>query len=229
MISTMNTDNAPIWEYFQNSSLESFDDSAPRFRYLIAQSGKPSGVLLNIGAGNGALERLAAVEGWNVISVDPDASTLAKLSAPRIDTRQGVIENLPVDSDSVNVVVVSEVFEHLSPESMSAGLKEITRILKPTGKLLGTVPYRESLAANMVFCPDCKKVFHRWGHQQTFDVPRLREAVSAHLHPVTIRPRFFLDWKSTLAQFPKVAASFLGIHSGNEHIFFVCRPNSKRN
>jgi SAM-dependent methyltransferase len=136
MISTMNTDNAPIWEYFQNSSLESFDDSAPRFRYLIAQSGKPSGVLLNIGAGNGALERLAAVEGWNVISVDPDASTLAKLSAPRIDTRQGVIENLPVDSDSVNVVVVSEVFEHLSPESMSAGLKEITRILKPTGKLL---------------------------------------------------------------------------------------------
>jgi SAM-dependent methyltransferase len=224
----MNTDNAPIWEYFQNSSLESFDDSAPRFRYLVARAGKPPGVLLNIGAGNGALERLAAGKGWNVISVDPDASSLAKLSAPRIDTRQGVIENLPVASDSVDVVVVSEVFEHLSPESMSVGLKEITRILKPTGKLLGTVPYRESLAANMVFCPDCKKVFHRWGHQQTFDVPRLREAVSAHLRPVIIRPRFFLDWKSTLAQFPKVAASFLGIHSGNEHIFFVCRRNSKR-
>jgi SAM-dependent methyltransferase len=223
MISTMNTDNAPIWEYFQNSSLESFDDSAPRFRYLIAQSGKPSGVLLNIGAGNGALERLAAVEGWNVISVDPDASTLAKLSGPRIETRQGVIENLPVDSDSVDVVVVSEVFEHLSPESMSAGLAETKRVLKPTGKLLGTVPYRESLAASTVFCPGCKKVFHRWGHQQTFDVPKLREALSVHMRPLTIRPRFFLDWKSTLAQFPKVAASFLGIHSGNEHVFFVCR------
>jgi SAM-dependent methyltransferase len=223
----MNTDNAPIWEYFQNSSLESFDDSAPRLRYLVACAGYPSGLLLNIGTGNGALERLAAAKGWNVISVDPDASTLAKLSASNIDTRQGVIENLPVDSNSVDVVVVSEVFEHLSPESMSAGLEEIKRILKPTGKLLGTVPYRESLAANMVFCPDCKKVFHRWGHQQTFNVPKLREALSAHLRPVTIRPRFFLNWKSTLAQFPKVAASFLGMHSGNEHIFFICHRDSK--
>jgi SAM-dependent methyltransferase len=224
----MNTDNAPIWEYFQNSSVESFDDSAPRLRYLVARAGNPSGVLLNIGTGNGALERLAASKGWNVISVDPDASTLAKLSAPGIDTRQGVIEKLPVDSDSVDVVVASEVFEHLSPESMSAGLGEIKRILRPTGKLLGTVPYRESLAANMVFCPDCKKVFHRWGHQQTFDVPKMRGALSAHLRPVIVRPRFFLNWKSTLAQFPKVAASFLGAHSGNEHIFFVCRPHPKR-
>jgi SAM-dependent methyltransferase len=186
----MNTDNAAIWEYFQNSSLESFDDSGPRLRYLVARAGNPSGVLLNIGTGSGALERLAAAKGWNVISVDPDASTLAKLSAPKIDTRQGLIENLPADSNSVDVVVASEVLEHLSPECMAAGLAEIKRILKPTGKLLGTVPYRESLAASMVFCPDCKKVFHRWGHQQTFDVPKLREALSAHLRPLTIRPRF---------------------------------------
>jgi len=224
----MNTDNAPIWEYFQNSSLESFGDSVPRLRYLVARAGRPSGVLLNIGTGDGALERLAAVKGWNVISVDPDASTLAKLAAPRIETRQGLIENLPVDSNSVDVVVVSEVFEHLSSESMAAGLAEIKRILKPTGRLLGTVPYRESLAVNTVFCPDCKKVFHRWGHQQTFDLPKLRDALSVHMRPLTIRPRFFLDWKSTLAHFPKVAASFLGIHSGNEHIFFVCRPHPKR-
>lgn len=225
----MDTDNARIWEYFQNSYPQSFDDSAPRLRYLVARAGNPSGVLLNIGTGNGALERLASAKGWTVVSVDPDASTLAKLSASKIDARQGVIENLPADSNSIDVVVVSEVFEHLSPASMSAGLAEIKRILKPTGKLLGTVPYRESLAANMVFCPDCKKVFHRWGHQQTFDVPKLREALNAHLRPVTIRPRFFLNWKSTLAQFPKVAASFMGIHSGNEHIFFVCQLKSERN
>jgi len=224
----MNTDNGPIWEYFQNSCVESFDDSVPRLRYLVARGGNPSGVLLNIGVGNGALERLAATRGWNVISVDPDASSLAKLRAPGIETRQGVIEKLPVDSDSIDVVIASEVFEHLSPESMSAGLAEIKRILKPTGKLLGTVPYRESLAASTVFCPDCKKVFHRWGHQQTFDVPKMREALSTHLHPVVVRPRFFLNWKSTFAQFPKVAASLLGVHSGNEHIFFVCRRYPKR-
>ncbi len=124
---------------------------------------------MNIGCGDGYLERSAQQKGWQVVSVDPDSKSVDELKANGIDARCGFIESLPVESESINVVVSTEVFEHLIPDSMEAGLKEIHRILSPGGILIGTVPYRENLADNEVFCPDCRKSFHRWGHHQSFD------------------------------------------------------------
>jgi SAM-dependent methyltransferase len=222
-LSQPNTDNSAIWEYFQNDKLYLFAGSMPRFKYLIKAAGKPRGTLLNIGCGDGAVERLAQKKGWTVVSVDPDKPSVDKLVADGIDARTGLIEQLPVCDKSVDIVVVSEVFEHLSAESIAGGLPELCRVLKNDGELIGTVPFRENMDDNTVLCPGCKKVFHRWGHQQTFDESRMRELLTKHFKSITMTPRFFYNTKSTLAQLPKVIASKFGVHSGGENLFFRAR------
>jgi SAM-dependent methyltransferase len=222
-LSQPNTDNSAIWEYFQNDKVYLFAGSMPRFKYLIKAAGKPRGTLLNIGCGDGAVERIAQKKGWTVVSVDPDKPSVDKLVADGIDARTGLIEQLPVCDKSVDIVVVSEVFEHLSSESIAGGLPELCRVLKNDGELIGTVPFREDLDENTVLCPGCKKVFHRWGHQQTFDESRMRELLTKHFKSITMTPRFFYNTRSTLAQLPKVIASKFGVHSGGENLFFRAR------
>lgn len=86
----------------------------------------------------------------------------------------GYGQNIPFESNFFDVVVVSEVLEHLSPEIMHATLSEIHRVLRKGGLLLGTVPARENYHQKIVVCPYCAKIFHRWGHLQTFTMQQMR-------------------------------------------------------
>ncbi len=88
---------------------------------------------------------------------------------------------LSVDPENLDVVVCTQVLEHLAPLVIAAGLEEIRRVLVPGGVLIGTVPYRENLAESQVFCPHCQEEFHRWGHQQSFDESRVCSVLSEYL------------------------------------------------
>ena len=89
--------------------------------------------------------------------------------------------------------------EHLDDATLAAGLTEVGRVLKADGHLIGTVPYREDLSASMVVCPDCGKVFHRWGHERSFDKDDLRLALSrGGLRAVTIGTYAFPDYSKKL-------------------------------
>ncbi len=103
---------------------------------------QPGQTVLDLGCGAG-LDLLLAVEkvGANgrVIGVDmnDDMLALAKRNCqdhPNIELRQGVIENLPIDSDSVDWVISNCVI-NLSEDKQSA-FDEIARVLKPGGKML---------------------------------------------------------------------------------------------
>ncbi|VVE56290.1 methyltransferase [Pandoraea communis] len=59
------------------------------------------------------------------------------------------MEGLPIESDSVDTVILQEVIEHL-PNHLSA-LQEICRILKPGGELFLTTPNRSSLASKLAY------------------------------------------------------------------------------
>jgi len=151
-----------------------------------------------------------------------------------IDARRGIIESLPVASESINVVVATEVFEHLMPDSMEAGLKEIRRVLMPEGILIGTVPYRENLSDNEVFCPHCKMTFHRWGHHQSFDESRMRSVLENYFFARKVSPAFFapwkaLDWKGKLSVSARLAFSLFGIHGSTSNLLFIAAMHSTKN
>ena len=187
-----------IWGYFQGDGVGVFSDSRVRLNYLFRKAERISGgrrlKILNIGVGNGWLERCCFGRGWETYSLDPDEKAIAKLVSDGIRGKVGYIEKIPFPDRDFDVVFCSEVLEHLSPVQFSAGLQEIRRVLKDEGCLIGTVPYKEDFDNNMAVCPDCGKVFHRWGHLQVFDRGKLAESLAAAgLKVVITRTRSFLN------------------------------------
>ncbi|MGB9121062.1 MAG: class I SAM-dependent methyltransferase [Candidatus Angelobacter sp.] len=222
------TSQFELWSHFQTERLDAFEASKSRLDYLLRLAEKKSKgrSLLNIGCGSGYLEQAAKQKNWKVLSVDPDAQSVDRLKAMEIDARRGIIESLPVASGSIHVVVSTEVFEHLNPDSMEAGLKEIQRVLLPGGILIGTVPYRENLSENEVFCPQCKMTFHRWGHHQSFDESRMRSALENYFSACKVSPAFFapwkiLDWKGKLSVSARLAFALFGIHGSTSNLLFI--------
>jgi SAM-dependent methyltransferase len=220
-----------IWSYFQQKQISSFDGAYWRLERLVHYAARKHRfpAILNIGIGNGYLELLAHQRRWAVTSVDPDEDAVNRLRAQNIDARRGVIEQLPLDSESVDVVFASEVFEHLNPNSLRAGVQEIARVLRPDGHVFGTVPYKENLAENECICPKCKHIFHRWGHEQTFTAARMRAVLELSLNVDICEPRYFPSWK-TMDLRSRINAVLrisilnpLGIHRSNENILFIAK------
>jgi SAM-dependent methyltransferase len=71
-------------------------------------------------------------------------------------------------AESVDVVLLIEVLEHLLPDDLAPTLAEIRRVLRPGGHLVVTTPHDEDLAASMLHCPDCGSTYHRWQHLRSF-------------------------------------------------------------
>ena len=188
-----------IWRHFQNCAVESFDGARPRLEYLVRQiarlaTSRPVRVL-NIGIGSGHLERTAQARGWEVHSLDPDPEASRRLETEGVHAHVGYVEKLPADDGSFDFVVASEVLEHLTDPQRAAAVREIARVLVPGGWFLGTVPYHEDLAACQVMCPCCGAVFHRWGHQASFDEARVAAELAPAFRVEKLRRTAFVQWR----------------------------------
>lgn len=224
-----------LWDYFQTEGIEVFADSIPRLTFLLHQAQgylRKSGVskpqVLNIGVGNGWLESQCVTKGWNTYSLDPSQVAIKKLEENGFLGKVGSIEAIPYDDNLFDVVFCSEVLEHLSGEQIQLGLKEINRVLVKGGYLIGTVPFNENLLANQAICPDCGKIFHRWGHQQSFTQASLSQILSQYFFIKKIKIIYCvswssLNWKGKVEAVIKKIISKLGIHGKNETLFFVVK------
>jgi len=216
-----------IWDYFQNKAPESFDGSRARLQHLMKSIGRPH-VVLNIGCGSGIFEKLALAEGIDIYSLDPSEKSVQKLRQTLQlgdKAKVGYIQSIPFPESHFDIVVVSEVLEHLTPEVMTQGLAEIRRVLKPGGRVLGTVPSRENLEDQIVVCPCCGKRFHRWGHEQTFEPEKLRRALCDYFVSARTSARPFiawsaLNWKGKIVSAIKFLVCILGVHGSNQHVVF---------
>lgn len=192
--------NDGIWEHIQTKRVAMFDRAEGRYRAMAALArrrvGRDGGRVLNIGIGPGRLERLLLERGWRVACLDPGAKALAANAPAGVDARCGYAQEMPFDAAAFEVVIASEVLEHIEPATRERALAEVARVLAPGGWFIGSVPFREVLADQEVICPDCEKVFHRWGHVSTFDLPAMREELSRQFEAVHCRRLTFVDWRS---------------------------------
>jgi len=79
-------------------------------------------------------------------------------------------EQLPYPDNSFDLIICVETIEHLKENDLDTIFNEFHRVLKPnTGHLFITTPYHEDLSMNMVFCPQCQQVFHKYQHLRSFD------------------------------------------------------------
>jgi SAM-dependent methyltransferase len=222
-----------LWSHFQNERTDLFSGAYWRLQQLVQYAARryKTPEVVNIGTGDGYLERHAAGLGWHVTAVDPDERAVDRLRAAGIDGRVGVIECIPLPDSFADVVFASEVFEHLTENSLTTGLAEIRRVLRPGGRLIGTVPYRENLAEQECVCPGCGLSFHRWGHQQSFTPQGLANFLASVFAIERCEPVYFPSWKMMDFR-SKVRAALriallnpLGVHRTNENILFICRKH----
>jgi ubiquinone/menaquinone biosynthesis C-methylase UbiE len=96
---------------------------------------------VDVGSGTGtfALALKRRRPDAQVIGVDGDEEILAlaraKPGAAGIEWREGLAQELPVETGSADVVTTSLVIHHLLPEDKRAALAEMKRVLRPGGRL----------------------------------------------------------------------------------------------
>lgn len=227
-------DQTKIWDYFQND--EELGDAAfnarPRYEFL-AHHIKPGMSVLNIGVGRGGLESILVKKGVLVSSLDPGENAIDRLRkqyALGDRAKVGFSQAIPFPDCQFNVVVMSEVLEHLTDEVLMATLVEARRVLKPGGRFIGTVPADENLLDNRVMCPHCGEPFHRWGHLQSFSEGRLGAMLTEQFHNVKVSRHFFgevrtLNWKGRLAWFVKKTLVSFGVKGNGETFSFSARKS----
>jgi SAM-dependent methyltransferase len=119
--------------------------------------------IADVGCGDGYLtQRLA--ERWDVIGVDRSPVALAKLSCRTI---QASADALPLPDRSVDLLLSSQVLEHLPDGVLERALREMDRVASRW--LVVSVPYREQIGRRVVRCPSCRLEFHIDGHLRSFD------------------------------------------------------------
>lgn len=217
-----------IWDYYQNVAPEYFRGSTERLRYLTKYV-KPKGKVLNIGIGAGIFEEIAVRKGLDVFSLDPNEKAVASLNqrfGMDEKVKVGYSQDIPFPDEFFDAVVISEVIEHLSDETLKNTLKEVLRVLLIGGRIIGTVPAHEKLNEQIVVCPKCGERFHRWGHIESFDSELIRDLLLPYFNVEKILERPFpnwatINWKGKVQAFVSMLLRYFGIHGTNENIVFV--------
>jgi SAM-dependent methyltransferase len=130
--------------------------------------------ILDLGCGNGLITN-ALADGYRVVGLDWSLSALSLVRVPRICARAGA---LPVRPRCVDLLLCSELLEHLLEDEFQRAIGEILR-LGPRYLLL-TVPNEENLMRNALRCPECGMVFNASHHQRSFDLERLTSLFPAY-------------------------------------------------
>ncbi|HTW04159.1 MAG TPA: methyltransferase domain-containing protein [Streptosporangiaceae bacterium] len=139
--------------------------------------------ILDLGCGDGAAAGLAARRnpGHHMIGLDWSAGALGRARRLGLTVVRTGVDPLPVASGSVDVVIMSELIEHLV--DTDSALDEVLRVLRPGGSLLLSTPnlaawYNRGLVAlgvQPIFSEvSLRGVYGRPGH-----------VVAGHLHLFT--------------------------------------------
>ncbi len=99
--------------------------------------------VLDIGAGTGLLALAAAPRARHVCALDVSPAMcrhledkLARLLIANVDVVLGMANDLPLDDESVDVVLSNYCFHHLSDAGKRQALDEVRRVLRPGGRLV---------------------------------------------------------------------------------------------
>jgi 2-polyprenyl-3-methyl-5-hydroxy-6-metoxy-1,4-benzoquinol methylase len=108
--------------------------------------------------------------------------TSAKLKTISNFVRAHIINNLPSElpSRSFDLVIATEVLEHLNESELEKTLVDIARIVSIGGYLFITTPFGENLESEKTICPECGCVFHRWQHQRSWSPQEIISTLSIY-------------------------------------------------
>jgi SAM-dependent methyltransferase len=114
-------------------------------RELLKAGNRGSQEVLDVGSGTGSnLRMLRDLGFFNAVGLDNSEQAIRFCAEKGLaPVRYGDICAMPFDSDSFDLVLATDVIEHVEDDSLA--LREVARVLRPGGKALITVPAFSSL------------------------------------------------------------------------------------
>jgi len=125
--------------------------------------------VLDVGCGDGRLTNVLVDRHERVVGVDIAPEALRHV---RAEAHVAHVAALPFADRSFDLVLCTEVLEHLDDAELARALGELSRVTARF--VLLSVPFEESLANAEGRCPACGATFHVFRHHQRFDVARLQ-------------------------------------------------------
>ncbi len=130
----------------------------------------PEGVnsILDIGCGDGRLTNKLAKVYPKVVGVDISEQALQYIKTEKIKTS---VDALPFGDNSFDLILSTELIEHLSDEVYRKAITEMKRVARKW-ILIGT-PWKEQLSIARARCVQCGVQFHLNYHYRNFDYAKL--------------------------------------------------------
>lgn len=156
--------------FARNEALQVTDQA--RAEFVLASIPGDVHTVLEVGAGSGIVSRVIAKK-YKLTCVELSTSGVKILTELGLTCHQANIADLPFLDNSFDLVVASEVLEHLDDELFSKGLGEIARVA--SRYILTTFPNKEWFPSLRQECPKCRTVSVPWTHIRRFDVKMARK------------------------------------------------------
>jgi SAM-dependent methyltransferase len=155
-----------------------------RYREILAAlAGQAFESVLVVGCGYGLFDRLLPPSA-SLVGVDPAqaevafASEWAHSNRPSYRYLQSDLEALQLPADTFDLVIASEVLEHIAPEEADRLIQEVVRVAKPGATVVFTVPNLEQLRNRARRAVAMKPVFMDPTHLREYTKASLLAAVS---------------------------------------------------
>ena len=123
--------------------------------------------ILDVGCGNGYIANALAGR-YSVVGVDISTAALRHLKVPGC---LASVAQLPCADHAFDLVIASEVIEHLPPDEFDAALREIERVSKRY--IITSVPFAEDLTTGRRYSVEVGALRHMNDHMRSSDLPAL--------------------------------------------------------
>lgn len=170
--------DAKVHDYFEEYICSATTDEFRRIHEaIISEVPKKADLILDVGCGSAWVAEHFLKKDKKVISMDISSENPEKaLEKYPSENHAGLIAdsfNIPIKENSVDCVIASEIIEHvINPEEF---IKELLRVLKPSGKLIITTPYDEKLEYQL--CVHCNKPTTKHAHLHSFNENNIKEII----------------------------------------------------
>jgi SAM-dependent methyltransferase len=196
-----------LWEHPDN------DDQLIVARDIVSLMPKDVDFVLDAGCGKGTVTNLLAKK-YSVVGIDVSAPALSYVNTTRV---QGDICNLPFADESFDLVVSSDVIEHIPENLFLQSLAELLRISKRY--ILISVPFNEILESSFTSCIECHHVFHINWHQRSFNAEKLETIFGDNAGLIDYKFSG-AKWKWSDVDLVKLKNKYAGYH--REHNDAIC-------
>ena len=154
-------DNKNIYEKFDWASLKE-EDLKDKIMKVLEFLPDDVETIVDVGCGNGAITNVIG-KSYEVTAVDRSKKALKHLQTKTV---LASADDIPLKSDSFDLVFSSELLEHLDDETFEKTVVELKRLSRKY--VFITVPNDENPDKLSIRCPKCKYVYNRPNHLRSF-------------------------------------------------------------